>query len=319
MTYHIGIVFLICPVVSFAVVTANYSDAENFRFENDPAFIGNPYDWSGVGRTSDGTTNREWATLLGENYFISAVHYHPTTGETITFKDGNSLLSTTYNYTVSGGFAVSGTDLWIGYTNAPIDSSLKRYSITNTPADTLAEVGLGGSTLYVTGDNVSGGPGEVTDHVVGTNQAESWLESGTDTFTIPESTLTFTPNASFDQLITFENLSGDTSNTFTTHEAQIQSGDSGAPLFSFSGGDLEIVGIGYAVLTNVSANFIDTNGPAGGNKDPLEARNVSFYNYPGSYESEIATAIALVPDSLVPEPSSATLLLFSIFLIKRRR
>jgi hypothetical protein len=319
MTRHIGIVFLISTVVSAASSTANYTNAENLRFEDDPAFIGNSYDWSGVGRTSDGTTNREWATLLGENYFISAVHYHPTTGETITFKGGNSLLSETYNYTVSGGFAVSGTDLWIGYTNAPIDSSLKRYSITNSPANTLAEAGLGGSTLFVNGDNVSGGPGEVTDHVVGTNQAESWLESGSDTFTIPESTLTFTQSATFDQLITFENLSGDTSNTFTTHETQLQGGDSGSPLFSFSGGDLEIVGIGYAVLSNVSANFIDTNGPAGGSKDPLEERNMSFYSYPGSYESEIATTIALIPASFVPEPSSATFLLLSILLINRRR
>lgn len=311
---------LLSPMAASAIVIANYTDDENLRFHDDPAFIGNPYDLSGLGRTSisaDGSVNKEWATLIGDNYFISAVHYHPSTGDTITFTDGNSPSDPTYSYVVAGGFNVPGTDFRIGYTDVSINSSLKRYSITTIPADTLADLGLSGSSLFVNGDDVPGGPGGLTNHIVGTNQAESWLESGTNTVSLPETNITFSSNATFDQLVTFENLSGDTSNTFTTHEGQVQSGDSGSPLFNISGGNLEIVGIGYAILTNIEANFIDTNGPAGGLQDPLESRNLSFYSYPGSYETEINTAIAMVP-AAIPEPSTVILLLLSSLSILRR-
>ncbi len=308
------ILFGLCaPMMASAVVTANFTAAENLRFEDDPAFIGNPYDWSGVGRSTSGTFNREWATLLGENYFISAVHYHPTTGETISFAGGNSPSSPVFNYTVAGGFAVPGTDLWIGYTAGAIEPSLKRYSYSTTAANSLSGTGLVGSNLLVSGDNVAGGAGTNADHVVGTNQAESWLESGTNNFTVPGATVQLQSAINFDVLITFENEENDTTNTFTTHESQVQGGDSGGPLFAIVGGDLQLVGIGYAVIPELDGNFIQTDDP-----DPDESRAASLFSYVGSYESELAATIALVPGA-VPEPSALGFLALSVILMKRRR
>lgn len=320
LSFSIGILANL-PTLSFGVVVANFSAPTNTRFEGDPSFIGNPYDWSGVGRVSvsaDGSTNKEWATLIGENYFMSANHFKPSTGDTITFASGNLPGSPTFNYTVAGGFGVAGTDLWIGYTEEAMNASLKRYNITNTPANTLTELGLSGSELFMNGDNITGGAGTLASTVVGTNEAESWLEEGSSSFSTPSVTINLPSAANFDQLITFRNIDGDTSNTFTTHEAQVQSGDSGSPLFKVSGGDLEIVGIAWAVATDVSGNFIDTTGPAGSTNDPLEERNLSFYSYPGSYESEIASAVALVPPSVIPEPSSTIFLSLGIAVLFRR-
>ncbi|MEN8735831.1 MAG: PEP-CTERM sorting domain-containing protein [Akkermansiaceae bacterium] len=315
---------LVTPALG--VVVANYSDATNLRFDNDPSFIGNSHDWSGVGRvsatpdTGPFSHHREWATLIGDNYFISANHFKPTTGDTITFASGNSPGSPTFNYTVAGGFAVPGTDFWIGYTEAAMEASLKRYSMTTVAANNLADTGLAGNTLLMSGDHITGGPGTLSATVVGTNQAESFVNSGATSINTPEHTINFTPtdSASFDWLVTFQNLNSDTANTFTNHEAQVQSGDSGSPLFNVSGGELEIVGIAFSVFSEpIDGNFIDTPGGPGTPNDPLEARQGSIYSYPGSYETEINAAIALVPDP-TPEPSTVMLLLLSTTSLFRR-
>src|SRR5271163_2930070 len=55
-----------------------------FYSGSDKAFIGQAYNWSGVG--SDGYS---WATMISPTFFISANHDHP--GSTLTFYSGNSL------------------------------------------------------------------------------------------------------------------------------------------------------------------------------------------------------------------------------------
>ena len=293
-----------------AVTVSNYTAATNNRFTNDPSFVGNGFDWSGVGRSSSG----RWATLIGDNYFISANHARPGVGETISFIAGNSATDPTFTYTVAGGFQVSGTDLWIGYTNEVADSSLSRYAYSTTPADTLADVGLPNMDLYVSGDQVSGSAGSVTDHVVGTNQAESFRNTGTTSMATPQWTVNFASSAGFDQLVMFANQTGDNTLNITAHEAQLQGGDSGSPLFAGSGGILTLQGIAYAVSAGSNAlpgNFVDTAGPANSPQDPLENRDASYFTYVGSYESQIASTIAQIP-SPVPEPSSVAMLVVGL-------
>ena len=309
---------LSAPMLVSGIAVDNYSDAANLRFSGQSGFIGDPYDFSGIGRTTDTVTasvNRTWATLLGENYFVSAVHHHPLTGETIQFKDGNSTSSTNYDYIVKGGFAVPGTDIWIGYTDEAINGSLKRHSLNTTPANSLADTGLAGQTLFMNGDRVAAGPGLVTDHVLGINEAESWWESGQNAHATPEWAAVFESAATFDQLITFGNEPGDTSNNVAFHEGQVQKGDSGAPLFRVASGDLEIVGINWAVVPLLEGNFVDTSATP----EPLEERNASYYSYVGSYESQINSTISNVP-AATPEPNSMGLIaLASIFAYRRRR
>lgn len=308
-----------------AVVVSNYTDPTNLRFADDESFVGNGFDLSGVGRLStlspadqarvangdiafrEGT----WATALGQNYFLSANHFQPDAGSEITFYDGNSASSPSFTYTVGGGFRVGSTDLWIGYTLTEMDPSIRRYAFATTPANVLADLGLGDQPLYMSGDLLPGRPGTVTDHVLATNQAESFYNQGAGEFESPDGsgvTVSFTPPAGFenDMIMLFQNQTGD-DQAPTFHEAFLQAGDSGSPLFRADGTTLTILGVGSLAATAVPGNFIDTPGGPGSPNDPLENRNASFYTYTGSYVQEINDAIALVP-APIPEPASLLLL-----------
>lgn len=318
------LLLLTFPAPVLSIVVANYSEPTNLRFNDHPAFIGHPYDWSGVGRVSATLDTgpisdfREWATLIGDNVFLSATHFRPSTGDTITFASGNSPGSPTFNYEVAGGFAVPGTDIWIGYTAEAADASLKRYNVNTIAADNLTDTGLAGNSLFLNGDDVTGGGGTLADTVVGTNQASLFLNTGDTSINTPGVTIPLESPINFDLIITFQNLVGDTTHPASPYEAQVQGGDSGAPLFNISGGELEIVGAAFSVFSQpIQGNFIDTQGPAGSANDPLEAREGSLYSYFGSYETEINSAIAMVP-APVPEPSSLMLLLLSTITLFRR-
>lgn len=300
-----------------AITVANHTVETNDRFANNTSFIGNAYDFSGVGRSTN-TADTRWATLIGDNYFISANHYFPAVGSQIQFVAGNSVSSLTYTYTVAGGFQVPGTDFWIGYTEAVMDLSLARYNYTNTPANTLAETGLSGIDVFMMGDRIAGSAGSPTAQTVGTNQIESFRNTGTTAMVTPQTTVTFADAAPFDQLVTFENIPADNTLNFTTHESQLAAGDSGSPLFRAFGAELILLGTAWAISTAVPGNFIDTSGPAGGTNDPLEARDATFYTYIGSYETAMDTTIAAVPLP-VPEPSSLVLTLPALLLPFRRR
>lgn len=282
---------------SLGVIIANYSDETNLRFADDPLFIGSAFDLSGVGRGST-----RWATAIGPNYFLSANHFRPAAGSSVTFVDGNSLASPSFTYTVGGGFRVGSTDLWVGYTHLEIDPAIARYSYATQDADNLADLGLGDETLYLNGRRSSGATNSVTASVLGTNQAESFYEGGSEILPVPGGTVEIEVPGGFenDMIVLFENLPGD-DNAPLFHESLVQGGDSGSPLLRFSGGELIILGVGSLLGTEIPGNFIDTAGEIDTAEDPIELRSGSFYSYTGSYTSEIEAAIAQVP-SPVPEP-----------------
>ncbi|QTN31872.1 hypothetical protein HZ994_05850 [Akkermansiaceae bacterium] len=301
-----------------AISVANYSDATNDRFTDSPSFIGAAHDFSGVGRSTD-TSSTRWATLIGPNYFISANHFHPAVGSTISFTAGNNPGDPTYTYTVSGGFTVTGTDFWIGYTEAAMHPSLARYGYSTIPANTLQETGLAGADLFMMGDRISGQPGAAMAQTVGTNQGESFRNTGTTAMNTPQTTVNFGDPAAFDQIVTFENIAGDNTLNMTTHESQVASGDSGSPLFSHGLSGLLLQGTAWAVSIGIPGNFVDTGIPGIAEPgDPLESRNASFYSYIGSYETAIGNTIAMVP-APVPEPSALLMPISCACLLLRRR
>jgi hypothetical protein len=61
----------------------------------------------GVGRAASGA----WATLLTPNVFLSATHYRPAIGSTVTFYPGNDPSATALGRTVAGGQQIAGSDL----------------------------------------------------------------------------------------------------------------------------------------------------------------------------------------------------------------
>lgn len=95
---------------------------DRFYAGADRAFIGEAYDWSGVGRSSNGA----WVTMISPTHFVSANHYHPNAGDTVVFHEGNTLSGRAHAYTVDAfGFdttyAGQSSDLWLGRLTAPLN------------------------------------------------------------------------------------------------------------------------------------------------------------------------------------------------------
>ncbi len=59
---------LCTPAALPALSLQSYSAASHHRFADDPAFIGNDYDWSGVAYDGD------WFTRISDTYYVTAWH-----------------------------------------------------------------------------------------------------------------------------------------------------------------------------------------------------------------------------------------------------
>ena len=68
----LGFITAFALAASGNTVIRNYQPLRHDRFYtgNDKAFVGDPYDFSGVG-----FTGTYWATLISDCYFISATHH----------------------------------------------------------------------------------------------------------------------------------------------------------------------------------------------------------------------------------------------------
>jgi len=119
------LLFLTAAVARADLQLQDYDEARHLRFYTGTgkAFIGDVYgvDFSGVGRAN---TSGTWATMVSPRYFVSAVHYHPAAGETITFYEDNTTANGAHTYTVGSGVIIktgdSNSDLWLGQLTASI-------------------------------------------------------------------------------------------------------------------------------------------------------------------------------------------------------
>lgn len=283
------------PPASGALLVTGSSPATNDRFANDPSFVAAAYDWSGVGRAASGA----WATLLTPNVFLSATHFRPAVGSTVTFYPGNDPSAPALGRTVAGGQQIAGTDLWIGHFANALPPSIETYARVTIPlgSPTFATSGLAGALGLMSG--VSASPSYGSDptlaHAVGTNLVEAFVPGVS------------TGGSTGDTLVTVRNLPGDGAFGFvpTTYEAQLTVGDSGSPLMLVSGGELYLAGIAWAIGT------ADIDPGAG-----VAARQLSYYTYTGNLETGIASYIAL---NSVPEPSTLALAALALPFIRRRK
>ncbi|NTV66565.1 MAG: hypothetical protein HGB06_02570 [Chlorobaculum sp.] len=205
--------FALSPAESRGTMTIrSYSAARNNRFYtgSDKNFIGAAYNFSGVGQFSAG----HWGTLLSDNYFITATHYAPAIGETVTFYATNSKSGQHYTYSVAAGTRVGTTDIWIGRLNTAVDSSIARYPILELPkqSDYLGRV------LYNYG----------SQDIVGRNVVD----------TIREGSYGGSTN-----LIAWYDYDNNDTPSVGGDETLLQVGDSGAPSFVATGSGLALVGI----------------------------------------------------------------------------
>ncbi len=216
--FLIAFVILYPTISRGALMIRNYSAAQHYRFYvgNDKNFVGEPYDFSGVGYSNAG----HWATLVSNNYFISATHYHPDAGETVTFWATNDLAGPSYTYTVTGGSRIGTTDLWVGRFDTAVDSSIARYPVAMLPSasDYMDLV------LYNYGAN----------QLVGRNVLEDM------------GSITVSPSTGEAAWYDYDN---NDSPSVGGDETFLQAGDSGAPSFTILNSDLSLIGVHWAIAT----------------------------------------------------------------------
>ena len=90
----------------------------------DKDFLGQAFDWSGVGQVGNGT----WATMISPDYFVSAAHYHPSGGDTLTFYEDNDPSGPSHQFTVANwsyqtSYNGLPSDLWLGKLTTPIPAT----------------------------------------------------------------------------------------------------------------------------------------------------------------------------------------------------
>jgi hypothetical protein len=109
------------------MIVRDYRPARHDRFYSgsDKAFVGASYDFSGVGVGNRG----HWATLVSDNCFLSAYHRRPVLGEQVKFWSSNVQAGPSFSYTVTGGTRVGRTDIWVGWFEKPVDTSILRYPV----------------------------------------------------------------------------------------------------------------------------------------------------------------------------------------------
>jgi len=286
--------FLLFPLTGSALLINNLDSEFNDwdRSSDRPAsHIGKNFDFSGVGRSSDGW----WATMISDRHFLSANHAHPGLGSTITFFQHNpdGTFSNTVTRTVSSGQRIFTSDLWVGTLSSPVSSGIAIYDIYNPLDDDSTQ--LGGSPGSPA--DLRNNPEDVTDIIfmVGRSNltSESSFRIGVNDFI---DSLEFFTNTFPDGVvyrINYDDPNGDRSSP--VDEAYFLSGDSGAPTF-------------FAPTTNsMTMTELLITGIHSGNTSGQNPGNGadSIDTAPGfsSYLEEIQTITA------VPEPAAGILIL----------
>jgi hypothetical protein len=275
---------------SATMIVQSYDQTKHDRFYvgSDKAFIGDPYDWSGVGRNdvltknAAGTVthNGSWGAMISARYFLSANHYHPTVGQTLYFYPTNNPSDGYETAKVASGQRIAGSDLWLGRLDTVLGSQVERYPILSLPEPSDYD----NLTLYTFGLSNKTTPVQ-TNVRLGRNQIDpDSCESRTADGTTGESYL-FTDDR--------PGLGAD--------ESYLQLFDSGGPSLAIIDGAPAIAGIHW---------FNWTGKDEEGNS--IRGSGDTFVPY---YVDNLAAAmVGESPLIVVPEPSTAMLLIVAILV-----
>lgn len=287
--------FVLCPMARSASSITGYDPNLHDRFDST-SFIASAFDLTGVARAD----NNAWATMLNSEYFISANHFHPVVGQSVTFYEGNSSSSSTVSRSVASGVRLFNTDLWIGRLSTPVPSSIKSYNIASTTVDLSSTLGsYADQVVYQVGLRAADTVGGTTNFVVGLNNIE-----------IGDSTSE--GNGDFDAVgFAFDIATFPTDvNRHNPGELGARLGDSGAPSFIVSGGNFLLVGTHSYVLSSLPENainfsdFVESQSPNSPyQKTFSQTREITYDNFVPNYRANIL--------AIIPEPSTVALLLLA--------
>ena len=274
-----------CQTARSALTIQNYNSTQHDRFANNANFIGNGFNWGGVGRTSG-----SWGTLISPTFVLTATH--AAGAGPIRFYTSND---------PNGGYVqrniVQNIAITQSGSNKPSDLTLSRLDSAVSGVDFFPILDLPTSaqyinqTLFVFGLSTSGDP--FTNVRVGRNQIDDILPL----FSHPNLNGGNSKNDVF--TYDFDNPGG-----LGADEARVEGGDSGGSSFVIANGKPALVGIHWFQY--------DARDFAGGKLG-------SGDTFVSSFVDELNAAIAATGSleqvqaiTAVPEPS--TLLLVSAFL-----
>lgn len=265
-----------------------FSTLQNDRYANDAQFIMNQYDLSGVAIANDG----RFVTMVSDNVFLSANHFYPSNGTSVTFYAGNDPSGATAIRTIQSSQRIGTTDIRIGVLSTPLSNAYKSYDFsteditsTSTGPNSFTRSDIFLQNAFILGRSPTAFSTS-QDLAVGRNVLDNFgnvTVSGTTDLAV----------------ISTVNDSGDPN--YVTHEAKLLIGDSSAPMFVDNGsGGLTMVGINW---------FTGNDG----------SNDLNGYTYVGNYDIEIQNYIDA---NTVPEMKHFGLfvgLALAIRIIRRRR
>ncbi|MFZ5828451.1 MAG: hypothetical protein ACOY3P_00090 [Planctomycetota bacterium] len=208
------------------IYLTNPSPARHDRFYTgaDGAFLAEGYDLSGVGRVDATGSSSRWVTMISDTYFLSANHYAPANGSTVSFYLTNDPNGAVETRTVVSGSAIPGGDLYLGTLSAPVSSSVAKYPVLSLPSWTSYD----GLEMFTLGLSVPEASATDTSVRVGRNAIEQGGVGLQTVSGVPGVASVFDYNNP-------SSLGGD--------ESYLFAGDSGAPSFAIVDGSLALVGI----------------------------------------------------------------------------
>lgn len=262
----------LCAGVQGDIIIDNFAPARNDRFANDPSFIGAGRNWSGVAITE----TARWVTMISPNVFLSAFHFAPGSGASVTFHANNDPTGPAVTRAVSAGERIGTSDLWIGTLNVPLDVSYTFYDYATEPiasAGDFTSSAYYNQVAYLLGRSPTTRPAS-QDLAIGSNQLDEWLADAV------------AGDTTDDALVAVRDGTGDAN--YRPYEALLQVGDSGGPLFiqdPGAPGGLRLVGINWFIAEGY----------------PTESATASGFSYVGNYTSEIQSYLNAFSIPLVPE------------------
>jgi len=243
----------LCSGLQAAILIHGFTPELNDRFANDASFIADDYDLSGIGMTNNSGAGR-WVTMISPSVFLSAHHFAPSIGDTVTFHASNDPLGPKVTRTVIDTNRIGASDVRAGTLDAPLPAGYAYYEMAkesafshnnyrHAPENRFVNTPYYGAEAFIFGRSPSTFSVDI-DMAVGRNRLEYWIDQVTAGGTTDAALLGYVQEP------------GD--HLFSESEAFLQPYDSGAPVMVPDElGRLTIVGLNWFISTTTGGSDIN--------------------------------------------------------------